>query len=202
MNLIGIFILTALIFEFVLHRLSEALNLRSASATVPDAFKDLYDSKRYARAQDYLRARTRFAWISSGVFLAATLAFWLGGGFGLLDDGVRSLGNGPLLSGLIYVGALWIGRSILALPFQAYTVFVIEERFGFNRTNFKTFVADGVKALVVSVLIGAPFLAVRSGPLRARRASGLVVWLGACGLFHGRNSVRGAPLHPSAFQQV
>jgi len=61
MNLIGIFILTALIFEFVLHRLSEALNLRSASATVPDAFKELYDSTRYARAQDYLRARTRFA---------------------------------------------------------------------------------------------------------------------------------------------
>ena len=73
MNLIGIFILTALIFEFVLHRLSEALNLRSASAKVPDAFKDLYDSTRYARAQDYLRAHTRFAWISSGVFLARSI---------------------------------------------------------------------------------------------------------------------------------
>jgi STE24 endopeptidase len=118
MNLISIFILTALIFEFVLHRLSEALNLRSASSKVPDAFKDLYDSQRYARAQDYLRTRTRFVWISSGVFLAATLAFWLGGGFGFLDDRVRSLDHGPILSGLIYVGALWIGRSILAVPFM------------------------------------------------------------------------------------
>ena len=90
MNLIGIFILTALIFEFALHRLSEALNLRSASAKVPDSFKDLYDSKRYARAQDYLKARTRFAWISSGVFLAATLAFWWRPAFG---HGVKHFGS-------------------------------------------------------------------------------------------------------------
>lgn len=159
MNTVGIFIFAALIIEFALRRLSEALNLRSASAQVPDAFKDLYDSQRYARAQDYLRVRTRFAWLSSAVFLAATLAFWVAGGFGFLDDGVRSLGYGPILSGLIYVGALLIGRSILAVPFQAYTVFVIEERFGFNRTNLKTFIADGVKALAVSVLLGAPLLA-------------------------------------------
>jgi STE24 endopeptidase len=159
MNMVGIFILFALIFEFALHRLSEALNLRSASASVPDAFKEFYDSQRYAQAQDYLRVRTRSAWLSSAVFLAATLAFWLCGGFGVLDEWVRSLGLGPVLSGLIYVGALLIGRSILAVPFQAYTVFVIEERFGFNRMNLKTFIADGVKALAVSVLLGAPLLA-------------------------------------------
>ena len=173
MNLVGIFILIALIIEFGLHRLAEALNLRSASAKVPDAFKDLYDPQRYARAQDYLRVRTRFAWISSTFFLAATLVFWLGGGFGFLDDGVRSLGHGPILSGLIYVGALWLGRSLLGIPFQAYSVFVIEERFGFNRTNLKTFLTDGVKAAIVSVLIGAPLL---SGVLALFEHAGSWAW--------------------------
>ncbi len=179
MNLLSILILTALVFEFALHRLSEALNLKSASAEVPDAFKDLYDSQRYARAQDYLKMRTRFAWFSSSVFLAATLAFWLGGGFGLLDDGVRSLGHGPIPSGLIYVGVLLLGRSILAVLFQAYYVFVIEERFGFNRTDLKTFVADRVKALVVSVLIGAPLLA---GVLALFEVAGSQAWLCAWAL--------------------
>ncbi len=174
MNMVGIFILIALIFEFALHRLSEVLNLRSASTELPDVFKDLFDPQHYARAQDYLRVRTRFVWISSGVFLAATLAFWLSGGFGFLDDGVRSLDRGPILSGLIYVGALWIGRSILAVPFQAYTVFVIEERFGFNRTNLKTFLTDGVKALFVSVLLGAPLLA---GVLALFEHAGPRAWL-------------------------
>jgi STE24 endopeptidase len=173
MNLVGILILVALIFEFALRRLSEALNLRSASAEVPDAFKDRYDSQRYARVQDYLKAHTRLAWISSGVFLAATLAFWLGGGFGFLDDEVRSLGRGPILSGLIYVGLILLGRSILAVPFQAYTVFVIEERFGFNRTDFKTFLADGVKALLVFGLVGAPLL---SGVLAIFEYAGPRAW--------------------------
>jgi STE24 endopeptidase len=173
MNTVGIFIIAALIIEFALRRLSEALNLRSASAQVPDAFKDLYDSQRYARAQDYLKARTRLAWISSCVFLAATLAFWVAGGFGFLDDVVRSLGYGPILSGLIYVGLIFLGRLIPGVFFQAYTVFVIEERFGFNRTNLKTFIADGVKALAVSVLLGAPLL---SGVLALFEYAGPRAW--------------------------
>jgi STE24 endopeptidase len=179
MNTVGIFIIAALIIEFALRRLSEALNLRSAYSEVPEAFKGLFDSQRYARAQDYLRARTRFAWFSSAFFLTATLAFWVAGGFGFLDDGVRSLNQGPILSGLIYLGALWIGRSILAVAFQAYTVFVIEERFGFNRSNFKIFLADGVKALAVSVLIGAPLLA---GVLALFEQAGSLAWLYAWAL--------------------
>ena len=159
MNLLGIFVLAALIFEFALHRLAEALNLKSSSAQVPKGFKNLYDSKRYARSQDYLRVRTRFAWLSSTIYLATTLAFWLGGGFGFLDDRVRSLEYGPILSGLIYIGVLWLGLSILGLPFKAYSVFVIEERFGFNRTHLTTFLLDGLKTLVLSVLLGAPLLA-------------------------------------------
>jgi STE24 endopeptidase len=179
MNLVGVFILTALILEFTIHRLSEALNLRSASARVPDAFRDQYDAQRYARAQDYLTVRTRFAWISASVFLAATLAFWLSGGFGILDDVVRSLDHGPILSGLIYVGALGIGRSILAVPFQAYGVFVIEERFGFNRTSLRTFLADGIKTLLVSVLIGTPLL---SGVIALFEHAGPWAWLYGWGL--------------------
>jgi STE24 endopeptidase len=159
MNLLGLVILTAILFEFALHRLAEALNLRSASAPLATDFRNLYDPQRYARSQDYLRVRTRFAWLSSTVSLTATLAFWLSGGFGFLDDRVRSLEFGPILSGLIYIGVLWLGLSILGLPFRAYSVFVIEERFGFNRTRLTTFLLDGLKTLVLSVLLGAPLLA-------------------------------------------
>jgi STE24 endopeptidase len=159
MSLFGIFVFAALIVAFSVHRLAEALNLRSASVQAPKGFKNLYDPQRYARSQDYLKARTRFAWLSSTIFLAATLAFWLSGGFGFLDDRVRSPEYGPILSGLIYIGVLWLGLSILGLPFRVYSVFVIEERFGFNRTNLTTFFLDGLKTLVLSVLLGAPLLA-------------------------------------------
>jgi STE24 endopeptidase len=159
MNPLGLVVLAALVLTFALRRLAEALNLSSASAAVPEDFKGFYDSQRYGRAQAYLKARTRFAGISSAVYLGATLAFWFWGGFGFLDEGVRSLALGPVLSGLIYVGALLAAQSLLAVPFQAYSVFVIEERFGFNRTSLGTFLADGIKALALSALIGAPLLA-------------------------------------------
>jgi STE24 endopeptidase len=159
MNTFGLIVLAGLVLTFALRRLAEALNLSAASAAVPEGFKGFYDSQRYGRAQAYLKARTRFAGMSSAVYLGATLAFWLWGGFGFLDEGVRSLALGPVLSGLIYVGALLSAQSLLAVPFQAYSVFVIEERFGFNRTSLRTFLADGIKALALSALIGAPLLA-------------------------------------------
>ena len=174
MNTLGIVVLTALVLEFALRRLAEALNLGSASIEVPEAFKGFYNSQRYARAQAYLKARTRFAWVSSAFFLAATLAFWLCGGFGVLDEWVRSLGAGPVVSGLIYVGVLLAVRSALAVPFQAYSVFVIEDRFGFNRTRLRIFLTDGLKALVLSVLIGAPLLA---GVLALFEHAGPRAWL-------------------------
>jgi STE24 endopeptidase len=174
MNTLGIVVLAALVFEFALRRLAEALNLGSASTEVPETFKGFYDPQRYARGQAYLKARTRFAWISSAFFLAATLAFWLCGGFGALDEWVRSLGGGTIVSGLIYVGVLLAVRSALAVPFQAYSVFVIEEHFGFNRTSLRTFLTDGLKALVLSVLIGAPLLA---GVLALFEHAGPRAWL-------------------------
>jgi len=174
MNALGIIILNAFVAEFALRRLAEALNLRSASAEVPEAFREFYDPPRYARAQEYLKARTRFAWLSSAVFLAATLAFWLWGGFGVLDDRVRFLGFGPIGSGLIYVGALLAGRAAIAAPFRAFSVFVIEDRFGFNRTSLRTFLADGVKTMAVAGLIGAPLLA---GVLALFEHAGPRAWL-------------------------
>jgi STE24 endopeptidase len=159
MNLIAIVVLAALLFEFGLRVLSESLNLKTAGTEVSDAFKGIYDEPRYARSQAYLRAHTRFGWVSGAFFLALTLAFWFGGGFRYLDDSVRSLDLGPILSGLIFIGALFLGRGVLTVPFRAYAVFVIEERFGFNRMSLKTFLTDGVKALALSVLMGAPLLA-------------------------------------------
>jgi STE24 endopeptidase len=174
MNPIGSIVFAALIFEAGLRILSEALNLRSAAAGVPEAFRDVYDPQRYGRSQAYIRARTRFGWVCSAFFLALTLGFWLGGGFRALDGWVRGLGLGPVLSGLAFIGALLLGRGALAVPFQAYAVFGIEQRFGFNRTRLRTFVADGLKALALSALLGAPLLA---GVLALFEHAGPLAWV-------------------------
>ena len=67
------------------------------------------------------------------------------GGFEWLDIWMRSLGIGPLVTGLFYIGALSVAVTLLGLPFRWYDTFVLEERFGFNRTDKKTFILDVLK---------------------------------------------------------
>ncbi len=159
MNAVGIVILTALVGEYILNLISDRFNLRHLDPSVPDAFAEVYDADRYRRSQEYLRTTTRFGWIAGGVELAAFLIFWLAGGFPLLDAWVRSLELGPIVTGLIFIGALVLLQTAIQLPFDIYDTFVIEARFGFNRTTPKTFVADRLKGLALMAALGGPLLA-------------------------------------------
>ena len=87
------------------------------------------------------------------------LVFWSAGGFARLDLWLRGFELHPLLTGLLYLGFLGLARAILSLPFAVYSTFVIEERFGFNRTSARTFVFDLLKGLALAVVIGGPVLA-------------------------------------------
>jgi STE24 endopeptidase len=158
MNAIAAVILVFLLLEFTLRLVADVLNLGSTRDESPEALRDGYEPGRYRNAQAYLRARTRLGWCSGAVLLAATLVFWFGGGFGWVDHRVRALGLGPVPSGLVYVGAIALLRAALSLPFRTYSVFVIESRFGFNTTGWKTFFLDGIKAALLSLAIGGPVL--------------------------------------------
>jgi len=158
-NPYGAIVLAALLFEFALGVVADALNLRALDPVVPEEFRDVYDAERYRRVQDYTRARSRFGLVASGVQLALLLAFWFAGGFGDLDRSVGALGLGPIATGLLYLGALGLGRVIVGLPFRWWSTFVVEERFGFNRTAPKIFWMDLLKGTLLAVLLGGPLLA-------------------------------------------
>jgi STE24 endopeptidase len=135
------------------------LNLRALEPEVPAEFADVYDAAAYRRSQDYTRVNTRFSLVESMFDLAVLLAFWLAGGFGWLDGLIRDWGLHPIWSGLLFFVILVVAKGVLSLPFNAYAVFVIEERFGFNRTNRATFILDLLKGLVVGAAIGLPLMA-------------------------------------------
>lgn len=158
MNTIAAVVLIFLVFEFALRLIADGLNLKAFRNEVPEAFRDSYKPERYGTAQAYLRARTRLGWCSGAFLLAATLVFWFGGGFDWVDHRVRALGLGPVPAGLVYVGAIAMLRGILSLPFRIYSVFVIETRFGFNTTGWKTFLLDGIKTTLLSLAIGGTIL--------------------------------------------
>ncbi len=158
MNFYAVIILLTLISEFILQLIADFLNLQSLNTKIPKEFDGVYDAEKYAKSQEYTRVRTRFGVVSSAFSLIVTLIFWFAGGFNALDTIVRSWRLSDMWSGLVYIGILILARSILSLPFSIYSTFVIEERFGFNKTTIMTFIADLFKGLALGVVLGAPLL--------------------------------------------
>lgn len=173
MNSIATIILFTIIITYALNLLADYLNLTRLQTDLPEEFKGLYDPDRYRKSQEYLYVNTRFGWTASTAGLIFILIFWFGKGFPLLDDRVRAFGLNAIWSGLIYMGILIGCRAILSLPFSVYKTFVIEERFGFNKTSPATFVKDLLKGLILALLLGGPLL---SGILLFFQYAGVNAW--------------------------
>ncbi len=179
MNPYLLVILVALLAQYLLHLAADLLNLRSLEPRLPDEFRDVYDAERYQKSQEYTRTKTRFGLVPETFQLVVLLVFWFAGGFAWFDAWTRGLGFGPIVTGLVFMGVLGVARMLLGLPFRWYGTFVIEERFGFNKTTPRTFWADLVKGLALSVVLGAPLLA---GILWFFEATGAAAWLWCWGL--------------------
>lgn len=159
MNAIGWTILGAILLQQALALVADLLNLRALSSRPPAGFEHVYDPERYARSQEYTRAKTRFSFWPQALDLALLLGFWFAGGFAWLDRATRALGYGELVTGLLFIGALFLGKTLLELPFRHWSTFVLEERFGFNKTTRATFWADAAKGLLLALVLGGPLLA-------------------------------------------
>lgn len=182
MNLYLAFILVMLVGDYVLEWIVARLNLGRLDPQLPDEFAAFHDQEKYARSQHYTRERTRCGLLHSSITIAVTLVFILSGGFNLVDRLARSLVSGPVLTGLVFTLALTALSGLLSLPFSIYSTFVIEARYGFNRTTVKTFVLDLLKGLLLAVLMGAPLLALVLWLFGAAgKAAWLVVWVSVTG---------------------
>lgn len=174
MNVFFITILVALVLEFLLELSANLLNLRALRLELPPTLQEIYKAEDYRKSQEYIRATTSLGLVNSAFTLFLLLAFWFSSGFNYFDNAVRSFGFGPLVSGLLYIGILLLAYALLTLPFSIYGTFVIEDRFGFNRTTPRTFFWDRVKGLGLALLIGGPLLA---GVLALFQYAGSYAWL-------------------------
>ncbi len=170
MNAYALLILAALLLDYGLSLAADLLNLRRLRPELPAELGDVYEAERYARSQEYTRARTRFGFWPATLDLVVLLSFWSAGGFAGLDRWLRGLGLGSIPTGLLFIGALGLAKALIDLPFRWYSTFVIEERFGFNKTTPRTFWVDTAKGLGLALALGGPLLAAilwffeRTGP--------------------------------------
>lgn len=158
-NLYFIIIFAAVLVLFHLDLFAELLNLKALKPELPEEFADTFDAEKYEKSQEYTKDGTYFQLISSTFSLVVFLVFWILGGFGWLDGIVRGWSDQEVVRGLYFVGLLYAGSMLLSLPFDLYDTFVIEEKYGFNKTTPKTFITDRIKAIMLAVVLGAPILA-------------------------------------------
>ena len=152
-------IVAFILLEYVVEKVLEYLNLQTWDKPLPAEVKDLYDNTKYQQARDYAKTNYYFSLVSGTFSLLVTVLFLVLGGFAWADNLARSYSESPIVVALIFFGILGLGSSLISLPFSIYNTFVIEQKFGFNKTTPGLFVADKIKGLLIGAVIGGGLLA-------------------------------------------
>ncbi len=162
---------------YTVNTLLEWLNLRAQRRDIPDEIAAFYDREKYHKSLDYHRDLTRFDQLTSGLGVLVSVAMLWSGAFGYVDDLLRPLVDNAIMLALCFFGILALVSDLLTLPFQWYATFVIEERYGFNKTTPKTFVTDKLKGYLLGAIIGSGLLSALIY-LMERIGPGFWIWFG------------------------
>jgi STE24 endopeptidase len=147
------------IVSYLFDQILDYINFKSLRTDIPDEVASFYNRERYVKSLHYQKDLTRFSFISSAFSFLLAMAMLLGGGFGWLDEFLRQYVHNEIFLALLFFGILMLASDVLTLPFQLYSTFVIEEKYGFNKTSVSTFFTDKLKGYALAAVIGAPLLA-------------------------------------------
>ena len=148
-----------LVFNFLVDYFLDYLNAKHFKDDLPPELQDVYDDEEYKTSQKYKAANQSFSNITSLFSLMLTLSFFFLDGFKFVDDIARSYSSNSIVIALLFFGIIMLASDIITTPFSYYKTFVIEERFGFNKTTLKTFILDKIKGWFMLVIIGGGILA-------------------------------------------
>ncbi len=152
-------VISIIIIDFLVDKILDALNAKHYNDPVPDSLKDVFDEQEYEKSQRYKKSNYKFGMVSSTFSVVVLLLFLFLDGFDFVDTLARSVSDNAILIALIFFGIIMLGSDLLSLPFSWYHTFVIEEKFGFNKTTPKTFILDKLKGWGMMIVLGGGILA-------------------------------------------
>lgn len=158
-NTLFFILIAILVIDFIIDTVLDVLNAKHFNDELPQELKDVYDKDDYEKSQRYKSANFKFGLLSSSFSLLLTLCFFFFDGFAWVDEWARSVTSHPILITLVFFGVIMIGSDLLTTPFSYYRTFVIEEKFGFNKTTKRTFFIDKLKGLFLTIVVGGLVLA-------------------------------------------
>lgn len=152
-------IIAIISLEFLIDQYLDHLNNKHLKDPVPDELSNIYDDESYNKQQAYNQEKSRFSDIASLFSFTVLIVFLLLDGFAYVDELARSFTDSSLLIPLSFFGLIFIANDLISIPFDYYATFVIEEKYGFNKMNRKTFIMDKLKGYLLTIIIGGGILA-------------------------------------------
>lgn len=146
-------IIAFVVAEFILTSCVDWDNWKYLRLPIPEQLKGIYDDSQYEKQQAYSIEKKKIGLLDKVLSLILLLVLLAFGVIGRFNDWCLSVGGNEYMSLFLFVV---IGLSIvtvLSLPFDWYSTFVIEEKYGFNKTTTKTFVGDAIKQYLLSVVL-------------------------------------------------
>ena len=160
-------IISLVIFNYSFSNLLDYINHRNWKDEIPNELKDFYDKEKYKKAKNYALSKNKISLFSSSLSFLLVISLIVFNGYGTIDQFVSSIlskffESHQIISNFIQSGVffliLFILNSIISIPFSYYNTFVIEEKFGFNKTTKLTFFIDIIKSTLLSFFIGGILL--------------------------------------------
>lgn len=159
-NTILVIILVIISADYLIDQLLDFINLKNQSKQLPEALRGFYDEEKYQKSLAYHEEQSNFSFITAAFsFILAFLMLSMGG-FAWIDQWVGQFVEGELWRALAFFGVIYIASDLLNTPFQLYDTFVIEEKYGFNKTDTKTFIVDKLKGYLLTILMGGLILGI------------------------------------------
>lgn len=154
-----IIIIAILVIDFIIDKYIDYLNAKHFNDKIPTELNDVYNEEEYYKSQAYKKENYKFSLITSTFSLLLTLAFFIFKGFAWIDKIARDINDNEIIISLIFFGIIMIGSDIISTPLSFYQNFVIEEKYGFNKSTKKLFFTDKLKGWFLTIMIGGGILA-------------------------------------------
>lgn len=165
--------------SFIIDQVLDYLNAKHFNDALPSELHDVFDEEAYRKSKRYKTERYKFGILTSAISLVATLLFFFLDGFAFVDGLARSISNHEIIIALVFFGIIMIASDILSTPFSYYSTFVIEEKYGFNKTTRKTFFLDKLKGWLMGAILGGIIM---SAIMWFYQTTGKNFWLYAWGI--------------------
>jgi len=157
-NTLFYILIIIIVVEFIWESYLDFLNAKHYKNPIPKLLEGVFDESEYLKSQAYKKTNYRFSFWSALFSIVIVLGFFFVDGFAFIDNWIRSLTDNTIITSMLFIGVLVIANNIISTPFSYYHTFVIEEKFGFNKSTKMTFWLDKIKGILLMLVLGGGLL--------------------------------------------